>query len=230
MSIPVKLKISTKHVLPTVHNLSMYDRFHDKTMQAVDDVMGKYPELSPDLEPDIDLSEEDDGVFQFDLSRPGDEDEAPDAEEIHERLEALLDQMFSEMHSEENTDRYIFTTEAEMEVLPGQITLTYDEADDSTLGKTKNIIRFDRANPHCLTIQRSGELMNTLVCEKGRRHTSVYTSPMLPMALEACTYTRRCDVDLDEEGGVVFLDYMIEIRGADVQRTTMRIDIEPMPQ
>ena len=72
--------------------------------------------------------------------------------------------------------------------------------------------------------------MNTLICEKGHRHTSVYASPMLPMPLEACTYTRRCDVDLDEEGGVVFLDYMIEIRGADVQRTTIRMDIEPMPQ
>ncbi len=231
MSIPVKLKISTKHVLPTNHNLSMYDQFRAKTMQEVDDVVEKYPDLSPDLgqlEPDT-LPAEDDGVFHFDLSRPDDDpNEAPDPAEVSERLEALLDRMFSELHSSENSDRYIFTTEAEMEVLPGQITLTYDEADDSTLGKTKNIIRFDRANPHSLSIQRSGELMNTLVCEKGRRHTSVYTSPMLPMALEACTYTRRCDVDLDEEGGVVFLDYLIEIRGADVQRTTIRMDIMPL--
>ena len=48
---------------------------------------------------------------------------------------------------------------------------------------------------------------------------------MIPMPLEACTYTRRCDVDLDEEGGVVFLDYIIEIRGADVQRTTIRMNV-----
>ena len=86
----------------------------------------------------------------------------------------------------------------------------------------------DCATPHSLSIERSGTLMNTLICEKGRRHTSVYSSPMIPMPLEACTYTRRCDTDLDEEGGIIFLDYIIEIRGADVQRTTIRMNIVPL--
>lgn len=230
MPIPVKLKISTKHVLPTNHTISMYDQFREKTMQDVDEVLDEMADLDlPDPENDI--------ILPQDLSAPeASPEEMPDVitidadeamEEIRQHLEEMLDRYFSQQN-EENTGRFIFTTEAEMDVTPGEITLTYDEADDSTLGKTRNIIRFDRANPHSLSIQRSGELMNTLVCEKGRRHMSVYNSPMLPMALEACTYTRRCDVDLDEEGGVVFLDYLIEIRGADVQRTTIRMDIVPL--
>lgn len=230
MPIPVKLKISTKHVLPTNHAISMYDQFREKTMEDVDEVLDEMADLDlPDPDHDV--------LLPTELSAPeASPEDLPDVvsidadeamEEIRQHLEAMLDQYFSQQN-DENTGRFIFTTEAEMEVMPGQITLTYDEADDSTLGKTRNIIRFDRANPHSLSIQRSGELMNTLVCEKGRRHTSVYNSPLLPMALEACTYTRRCDVDLDEEGGVVFLDYLIEIRGADVQRTTIRMDIVPL--
>lgn len=230
MPIPVKLKISTKHVLPTNHAISMYDQFRTETMRQVDKVMDEMADIDMPY-PSDDTTFAPTQPADFPLDIPIDpameEEDTPDSEEIIQHLEDMIDRYFSKMN-DENTGRFIFTTEAEMEVLPGQITLTYDEADDSTLGKTRNIIRFDRANPHSLSIQRSGELMNTLVCEKGRRHTSVYNSPLLPMALEACTYTRRCDVDLDEEGGVVFLDYMIEIRGADVQRTTIRMDIVPL--
>lgn len=229
MSIPVKLRISTKHILPTNHAISMYDQYREKTMQEVDemaDIDMPYPS-DDDLQEMLSASSSEDADDAENLTDVVSIDADEAMEEIRQHLEAMLDQYFSQQN-DENTGRFIFTTEAEMEVMPGQITLTYDEADDSTLGKTHNIIRFDRANPHSLSIQRSGELMNTLVCEKGRRHTSVYNSPLLPMALEACTYTRRCDVDLDEEGGVVFLDYMIEIRGADVQRTTIRMDIMPL--
>lgn len=229
MSIPVKLRISTKHILPTNHAISMYDQYRERTMQEVDemaDIDMPYPS-DDDLQEMLSASSSEDADDAENLTDVVSIDADEAMEEIRQHLEAMLDQYFSQQN-DENTGRFIFTTEAEMEVMPGQITLTYDEADDSTLGKTRNIIRFDRANPHSLSIQRSGELMNTLVCEKGRRHTSVYNSPLLPMALEACTYTRRCDVDLDEEGGVVFLDYMIEIRGADVQRTTIRMDIMPL--
>jgi len=115
-----------------------------------------------------------------------------------------------------------------MEVTPGEITITYEEAPGSDLGQTQSILRIHRNQAHSLSIQRTGSLMNTLICEKGRRHTSVYTSPMIPAPLEVCTYTRRCDIDLDEEGGVIFLDYIIEIHGADVQRTTIRMNITPL--
>lgn len=244
MSIPVKLRISTKHVLPTNHAFSMYDRFQPQHAPDLDAVLNEFssvprhmpPPLLPVEEPDA-PPESAPAPFEFspeealaELDAELEDDEF-DPEELQTWMEDMLDEYFNDQQeNSDNTGRFVFTTEAEMEVMPGQITLTYDETDGSTLGKTRNVIRFNRADPHCLTIQRAGDLMNTLICEKGRRHTSAYTSPMLPMPMEACIYTHRCDVDLDEEGGVVFLDYMIEIRGADVQRTTMRIDIEPMPQ
>ncbi len=232
MSIPIKLTISTKHTLPTNHNISMYDRFRSEAMEAVEEVMDELSEMpypgeesafadgpAMDIAPDELLPE---GNDEFDPENPNHQ------EAIRRRLEALIDECFSEMENSENTGRYIFTTEAAMEVTPGSIVITYDEAPGSDLGQTRSIIRMDRTNPHSLSIERSGSLMNTLICEKGRRHTSVYSSPLIPAPLEACTYTRRCDIDLDEEGGVIFLDYIIEIRGADVQRTTIRMNVVPL--
>lgn len=242
MSIPVKLRISSKHVLPTNHDFSMYDRFPSRHSPDLDAVLNEFSSVPRHIDTPLPPTEEPEPVpmpFKCDpeeaSKEPEDTMEYDDLDDIGdmgdmEYLENILDEYFDRQENGDKTDRFVFTTEAEMEVMPGQITLTYDEADGSSLGKTRNVIRFNRADPHSLTIQRAGDLMNTLICEKGRRHTSAYTSPMLPMPLEACTYTHRCDVDLDEEGGVVFLDYMIEIRGADVQRTTMRIDVEPMPQ
>ncbi|MBQ8401135.1 MAG: DUF1934 domain-containing protein [Clostridia bacterium] len=237
MSIPIKLTISTKHTLPSNHSVSMYDQFRSQAMEAVDEVMEEMAEMpypgeqstfadGPTLDiPTAELLPED--------TDPGSADpqfDESDQEAIRQRLEALIDECFSQIENSENTGRYIFTTEAEMEVTPGQIVLSYEEAPGSDLGATRSIIRIDRKNPHSLSIERSGTLMNTLICERGRRHTSVYASPMIPMPLEACTYTRRCDIDLDEEGGVIFLDYIIEIRGADVQRTTIRMNIVPLEQ
>ena len=238
MSIPVKLRISSKHVLPTNHDFSMYDRFPSRHSPDLDAVLNEFSSVPRHIDTPLPLTEEPEPVpmpFKCDPEDTMEYDDMDDMDDMGdmedmEYLENILDEFFDQQENSDKTDRFVFTTEAEMEVMPGQITLTYDEADGSSLGKTRNVIRFNRADPHSLTIQRAGDLMNTLICEKGRRHTSAYTSPMLPMPMEACTYTHRCDVDLDEEGGVVFLDYMIEIRGADVQRTTMRIDIEPMPQ
>ncbi len=234
MSIPVKLTISTKHTLPTNHNISLYDQMRGAALEAADEVMEEMADLP---------YPSDEGVFSgsetvsMEVSEdalwdPAKEEtfdpEDPDCQEaLRQSLEALIDKFFDQ-ENDENTGRFVFTTEAEMEVEPGSIVLSYDEAPGSDLGETKSIIRIDRTNPHALVIQRTGGLMNTLICEKGRRHTSAYSSPMIPMPLEACTYTRRCDIDVDEDGGVIFLDYIIEIRGADVQRTVIRMNIAPL--
>lgn len=231
MSIPIKLTISTKHTLPTNHNISMYDQFRSQAMAAVDEVMEEMAEVPYPSEesafadsPTMDVTP--DELLPDD--REIDPEDPEDREAIRRRLEALIDECFSQAENGENTGRYIFTTEAAMEVTPGSITITYEEAPGSDLGETKSTIRIDRANQSSLSIERSGTLMNTLICEKGRRHTSVYFSPLIPAPLEACTYTRRCDIDLDEEGGVIYLDYIIEIRGADVQRTTIRMNVIPL--
>jgi hypothetical protein len=46
----------------------------------------------------------------------------------------------------------------------------------------------------------------------------------------------QIDIDLDEEGGVIYLDYIIEIRGAQAERTQFTMEIrtadeaDPLPR
>ncbi len=238
MSIAVKLSISTKHVLPANHSLSLYDQMRHAALDAADEVMEEMAEMPYPSDESTFISEEEtaqNAVMDIPADQLWDGTEAdfdpadPTCQEaIRQRLEQLIEEIFNQPENDENTGRYLFTTEATMEVEPGSIVISYEEEPDAGMGETTSILRIDRSNPHILVIQRTGGLMNTLVCEQGRRHTSAYTSPMIPMPLEACTYTRRCDIDVDEDGGVIFLDYIIEIRGADVQRTMVRLNITPL--
>lgn len=216
----IKLKITTKHTLPLNNKVSLFEQMRSEALSEADEALSEI--LDGGLAPDDPSSPfPDDGYEESGGDVPFDGEEF--REEMLRRLDALLDECFRD--AEDNTGRYILTTEAVMDVTPAAITLSYDEAPGSDLGNTHSIIRIDRAHPHSLSIERSGSLMNTIVCETGRRHTSVYTSPLIPAPLEVCTFTRRCDIDLDEDGGVIFLDYIIEIRGADVQRTQIRMDV-----
>ena len=47
-------------------------------------------------------------------------------------------------------------------------------------------------------------------------------------AVDLCVYARRLDWKLDpEKGGTIFMDYIVELRGLDQQRTVMRLDLRP---
>jgi len=205
--IPIKLRIATRHILPPNNRVSLFDQMQSDPMEP----------LSIMAPSSADIEEENDFLPSLDA------EEADTAK----RLEALIDAYFT-ASDEENIGRYIFTTEAAMEITPEEITIQYEESPENNLDHTSSTVRIFRKIPHMLSIERTGTLMNTLICETGRRHMSVYQAAILPRPMEVSTYTRKCDIDLDEEGGIILLDYIVEIRGADVQRTTIRMDITPL--
>lgn len=80
-----------------------------------------------------------------------------------------------------------------------------------------------------LRIQRKGEIENLLVLTEGRRVVTAYSlGAWLQRTLELCVYARRLDWKLDlERGGTIFMDYIVEMRGMDQQRTVLRLDLRP---
>ena len=64
----------------------------------------------------------------------------------------------------------------------------------------------------------------SLLFEKGRRHTCIYQTPIMPF--EVCVATRNVHNDLAEKG-TLLLDYLIEIRGAEAEHTRFRLSILP---
>ncbi len=109
----------------------------------------------------------------------------------------------------------------------GRLCLTYSESlggDENGLTDETTEISFDPAEPGLLTVFRSGAADVTLVLESGRRHTCVYHT--LYMDFDVCVHTYRVDNSLTDEGGRIYFDYAIELRGAATHRTTMEITVK----
>ncbi len=144
-------------------------------------------------------------------------------EESEELLEEeLLEEGTQPKMPTEESDTYTFCTTAGMKTECGVVTITYEE----NTGCTSEII-FDTGKPEMVTIHRTGGIMNTLVLEKGKRHISVYNTPIMPF--ETAVLAKKVDVNMTyEDGGDIALDYLVELRGMDLQRTEMKIHVERM--
>ena len=143
-------------------------------------------------------------------------------------FEALSDEFFSRLTDEvtvgEEDDTYIFGVTGKLKKA-GDHTLELSYADNESLDGTFTVIRIDAARPNMVTIMRNGGIVNTIVCEKGVRHISVYDTPVMPFQL--AVYTKKCEGAITfEKGGVIELDYMVELRGTDIQRTMLKIEAE----
>ncbi|MGN1408940.1 MAG: DUF1934 family protein [Eubacteriales bacterium] len=125
-------------------------------------------------------------------------------------------------NSNHGGDSFEFCTTGGMKTECGVITISYAEGPDCAAE-----IIYDTGKPDMVTIHRSGGIMNTLVLEKGKRHISIYKTPIMPF--EAASFAKNVESNLTfEDGGEITLDYLIELRGTDLQRTKMVIRAEIM--
>ena len=169
------------------------------------------------------------GMPSADLSLFEEEEEGIDMLDrlLEEESEELLEEELLEEGTQpkmptEESDTYTFCTTAGMKTECGVVTITYEE----NTGCTSEII-FDTGKPEMVTIHRTGGIMNTLVLEKGKRHISVYNTPIMPF--ETAVLAKKVDVNMTyEDGGDIDLDDLVELRGMDLQRTEMKIHVERM--
>ena len=205
---PVKITINSRHILPQLPANNPYSMFSadEGLSEPKANTGAKLQSLMEELDGELGDNEE----LEQDM-----------VEQIEDMFRALFE---STEPDEENSNRYVLTTEAIMESDDHEYRLKYNENPDNGFGDALTVLHISKSAPS-LVIERSGTLMSTLCCEKGKRHMSNYTSPMIPMPFTVCVYTRKCESTLTESGGVILLDYLVELRGADIQRTTMRINV-----
>ncbi len=147
--------------------------------------------------------------------------------ELEDRIAALLELFGIEQDEDDSEGSYVFQTSALLTHRPQPdgtewIEVSYQEAD--TMEHTKTTVRYSPACPDMVTVYRTGDVITMLVCEKGRRHISAYETPLGPF--EVAVYAREVSGSLSfPEGGALTLDYVVEIRGMEVQRTRMNIQV-----
>ena len=153
---------------------------------------------------------------EFEEEGIGDEDDVLEA--LFRRVNEYAEKM--KMEDDPDADAVKFCTEAELRVCEdGVIEIEYSE--DESMDDTVTVISYDPKTPDTVTILHNGSVMSSLICERRRRHISVYSTPIMP--LEVAVYTRTLEGGFTADGGEMVLDYIVELRGMDVQRTVMKI-------
>ena len=104
----------------------------------------------------------------------------------------------------------------------GRFEISYDETEATGMEGSVTSVSFAEDQPEIISMMRSGSVSTALVFEEHKRHHCIYNTPYMPF--EICVHTLKVDNKLREEG-TLSLDYVIEIRGAQAERTKFNMQI-----
>ena len=105
-----------------------------------------------------------------------------------------------------------------------RVAISYDESELSGMEGSRATISYQKNEPGVITMLRTGSVKTALLFEKGRCHECVYQTPLAPFDVRMQTD----EVNNSLEGvGVLYLDYTVELRGAQPQRTKMTLSLLP---
>ncbi len=113
-------------------------------------------------------------------------------------------------------------SEGELYITDDRVIIAYDESELTGMEGSHTQVRFERNAPELVTMMRSGNVSTILVFEEGKRHICTYQTPYMPF--EICVFTKTVRNNLLDDG-VIELDYIVEIRGAQAERTQFKIEI-----
>ena len=130
---------------------------------------------------------------------------------------------FSEKQN--NAEHMEFTTEARYHDDGTRICISYKENEQSGMEGTSTSLSFQKNTPSSLSMLRGGSVKTALIFEPGKQHLCVYQTPV--MTFDVCIYTHTVDNRL-ERGGMLEMDYIIELRGARAARTAFRMHVLPV--
>ncbi len=155
--------------------------------------------------------------------------------------ETYISQLFSEDGSDELTEdareqidgvessseptKMEFTTEGVLRENGGRITVEYGETELTGMDGATTNLSFESSSPGLVTMLRGGSVTTSLVFEQGKRHVSIYETPFMPF--EICILTLKVKNSILEDG-LILLDYVVEVKGAQAERTKFKMQIIPI--
>ena len=133
-----------------------------------------------------------------------------------------IDELEEEMPEEEPEGPIEMFSEGELYITDERVIIAYDESELTGMEGSHTQVRFERNMPELVTMMRHGTVNTILVFEKGKRHICTYQTEYMPF--EICVYTKEITNTLLENGRID-LDYIVEIRGAQAERTQFTIEV-----
>lgn len=152
---------------------------------------------------------EEDGALLAALEKP-----------VTERLDPRW--LREETNEDEDGEVMELFAEGRLRVTDESVQLTYTEHDEEGRAEVKTVLAFTQKDPNYVTMSRTGAVNTTFIFEVGRRSKCVYDLTF--GAMELTIYTLAIDNRLATDG-VITLDYCIEIRGSDVERRSVTVEV-----
>lgn len=119
-------------------------------------------------------------------------------------------------------DEIEINTVGKMRFADSRLEVSYDESEVTGMEGSVTSVSFDLSDKGIVTMLREGSVSTALVFEAGRRHHCLYKTPYMPF--EVCVNTLAIDNRLDVDGEL-FIDYIVEIRGAKAERTKFEMKL-----
>ena len=105
--------------------------------------------------------------------------------------------------------------------------LVYEESELSGMEGSISTIGFDLKTPGLVSMLRSGLVNTALIFEEHTRHICMYHTPF--SEFEVCVHSLRVSNRLLEDG-ILELDYLIEIHGAQTERCKMTVSVKEIEE
>lgn len=238
----VKIKLTSRHIVHDMERFAKYGNFmtmFDPEPRRMDKGgpidPEDYPEEMNDALNEVLYRENsvigyptEEELDEYCAEDEDDEPEMPAGESFSEKLEMFLRLLEEDTGAED--DSFVFETMGTIEkqiLEDGRRVIEVAYTEDESMDDTNTVIRYDPAREGTVSIYHTGGVISALVCEEGVRHITVYQTPIAPF--EIALYTKKCRGGFSYAmGGVMELDYIVELRGADLQRTILKIEVEPV--
>lgn len=105
-----------------------------------------------------------------------------------------------------------------------RVSISYEESEISGMEGSRVTLSFPKSGPQTVTMLRTGSVKTSLLFEEGCQHECVYQTQL--MSFDVCLRTDKVQNAI-ETMGTLDLDYIVELKGAQAERTKMRILILP---
>lgn len=135
-----------------------------------------------------------------------------------------FDQVYeaSEEYDAENEPLELMT-EGYIATKDGRVQIVYNESELTGMEGTCTTLSFEEDCPALITLLRGGSVTTAMVFEEGKTHVCVYETPIMPFELSIRTLKVKNEL---LTSGKLYLDYIIEFRGAQAERTKFSLEIK----
>ena len=120
---------------------------------------------------------------------------------------------------DEDTD-IVLTTEAGFEKQDGVFFIDYKETEITGMEGTNTLIEI---GDNYVSLRRTGTVNTTMLFMKDRKTSSCYNTPYGELLIGI--FTNKLEIDIDENGGRVSVDYYIDINNASTSKNNFDLEI-----